>query len=158
ARDVFEKLRDVFPDQVRTRILVAVRYPTAPAYTPERVGSLYELGQRLAALPGVVKVEGVVDSDPRLNADYFQADAETPVDELPAAARRMRSMVASDKVALLTVLTDAPPTSEAARSLVRTIRADRKVGDGTFLVGGSPANDVDLNEFILARAPAAIAF
>jgi RND superfamily putative drug exporter len=158
ARDVYEKLRAVFPDQVRTRILVAVRYPTAPAYTPERVGPLYDLAQRFAALPGVVKVEGVVDNDPRLTVDYFAADAETAYDELPAAARRMRSMVTADKVALLTVLTDAPPTSEAARALVRTIRQNRQVGDGTFLVGGSPANDVDLNAFILSRAPAAIAF
>lgn len=158
ARDVYERLREVFPDQVRTRILVAVRYPTAPAYTPERVGPLYDLAQRFAALPGVVKVEGVVDNDPRLTVDYFEADAETANDELPLAARRMREMVTADEVALLTVLTDEPPTSEAARALVRTIRANRQVGDGTFLVGGAPANDVDLNAYILARAPAAIAF
>lgn len=158
ARDVYEEMRQVFPDQGRTRILVAVRYPTAPVYTPERVGPLYDLAQRIAALPGVVKVEGVVNTDPRLNRDYFEADAETPMDELPLAAQRMRSMVASDHVALLMVLTDAPPTSEAARSLVRTIRKDRRVGDGTLQVGGAPANDVDLNAFILARAPAAIAF
>jgi RND superfamily putative drug exporter len=159
ARDVYEEMRQVFPDQGRTRILVVVRYPTAPVYTPERVGPLYDLAQRIAALPGVVKVEGAVDTDPRLNRDYFEADAETAADELPLAAQRMRSMVTSDQVALLMVLTDAPPTSEAARGLVRTIRRNRQVGeDGTLQVGGAPANDVDLNDFILARAPGAIAF
>lgn len=158
ARDVYEQLRQVFPDQVRTRILVAVRYPTAPAYTPERVGPLYALAQRFAKLPGVLKVEGVVDTDPRLTVDYFEADAETPDEDLPSAARRMRGMMTADKVALLMVLTDAGPTSEAARALVRTIRADRRVGDGTLLVGGAPANDVDLDDFIFSRAPAAIAF
>ncbi len=158
ARDVYERLRHVFPDQARTRILVVVRYPTAPAYTPERVGPLYELAQRIAAMPGVVKVEGAVIIDPRLTVDYFEADAETPTDDLPLAARRMRALVTSDKIALLTVLTNAPPASEAARSLVRAIRRDRRVGDGTMLVGGAPANDVDLNAFILSRAPMAIAF
>jgi RND superfamily putative drug exporter len=151
-------MREIFPDQGLTRILVAVRYPTAPAYTPERVGPLYDLAQRIAGLSGVVKVEGAVDTDPRLNRDYFEADAETPNDELPLAAQRTRAMVTSDEIALLMVLTDAPPTSEAARTLVRSIRRDRRVGDGFLQVGGAPANDVDLNDFILARAPAAIAF
>src|SRR5205823_118465 len=49
-------------------------------------------------------------------------------------------------------------TSEAARALVHTIRANRQVGDGTLTVTGPPANDVDLNAFILSRAPLAIAF
>jgi RND superfamily putative drug exporter len=158
ARDVYEELRRLFPDQARTRILLVVRYPGAPAYTPERVGPLYELAQRIEGLPGVAKVEGVVDTDPRLTVEYFEADAETPTDDLPLAAQRMRGLVTTDDIALLTVLTDAPPTSEAARALVRTIRRDRRVGDGAFIVGGPPANDVDLNAFILARAPAAIAF
>ncbi len=158
ARDVYEELRRLFPDQARTRILMLVRFPDAPAYTPERVGSLYDLAERVAALPGVVKVEGVVDTDPRLNREYFEADAETPTEDLPSAAQRMREMVTADSIALLMALTDAPPTSEAARDLVRTIRADRRVGEGTMLVGGPPANDVDLNEFVLARAPLAIAF
>jgi RND superfamily putative drug exporter len=70
----------------------------------------------------------------------------------------MRGMVTANNIALLTVLTDAPPTSEPARDLVRTLRRDRRVGEATILVGGPPANDVDLNEFILSRAPAAIAF
>lgn len=158
ARDVFEELREYFPDQARTRILVVARYPSEPALTPERVGPLYDLAQRIARLPGVLKVEGVVDTDPRLTRDYFEADAETPTDELPAAARRVRNMMTAKNLALMTVLIDAAPTSEPARALVRTIRQDRQIGDGTMLVGGAPANDVDLNAFVIARAPYAIAF
>jgi len=70
----------------------------------------------------------------------------------------VRAMVTTKNLALLIVHTEAGPTSEEARSLVRTIRTDRRVGDGTFLVTGSPANDVDLNAFILSRVPYAIAF
>jgi len=158
ARDVYEKMRVLFPDQARTRILMLVRFPDAPAYTPDRVGALYDLAERVAAMPGVAKVEGVVDTDPRLNREYFEADAETEVDDLPSSARRMREMVTADNIALLIALTDEGPTSEAARNLVRKIRRDRHVGDGTLLVGGPPANDVDLNRFVLERAPAAITF
>lgn len=158
ARDVYEELREAFPDQARTRILVVARYPSEPALTPERVGPLYDLAQRIKALPGVVKVEGVVDTDPRLNREYFVADAETATDELPSAARRVRAMMTAKNLALLIVLTDAPPTSEAARDVVRAIRTDRTVGDGAFIVGGPPANDVDLNAFILSRVPYALGF
>lgn len=156
ARDVYEEVRRVFPDQASTRILVVVQYPDAPAYTPERVGPLYDLAQRLAQLPGVAKVEGVVDTDPRLTRDYFEADAETPEEDLPAAAARMRALVTAKNIALLTVVTNAGPTSAEARALVQLLRQNRTVGDGTILVGGTPANDVDLNAFILSRAPWAV--
>jgi RND superfamily putative drug exporter len=158
ARDVYEQLKRVFPDQTRTRILILVEYPTAPALTPERVGEMYDFGMKIAALPGVVKVEGVVDNDPRLARGYFEADAETATDELPKPAQRMRSMVTNDRIALVMALTDASPVSEEARALVREIRRTRKIGDGTIRVGGPPANDVDLNAFILSRAPWAITF
>jgi RND superfamily putative drug exporter len=158
ARDVYEELREAFPDQGKTRILVLLTYPDAPAYTAERVGPMYELAQKLTTLPGVVKVEGAVDTDPRLNQFYFEADAETPYEELPRAAQRVRDMSTAANYALLMVVTDASPTSDTARSLVRTIRNTRQVGEATVRVGGAPANDVDLNDFIFARAPAAIAF
>jgi RND superfamily putative drug exporter len=122
ARDVYEEVRTTFPSQAQTRILVVVRYPTEPALTPERVEPLYDLAQRIAKLPGVVKVEGVVDTDPQLTVEYFKADAETPTDELPSPARRVRGMVTAKNLALLLVLTDAGPTSESARALVRAIR------------------------------------
>src|SRR5262245_35677443 len=85
ARDVYEEMRVAFPDQARTRLLVVVRYPTEPAYTPERIDPLYDLAQRIEKLPGVLKVEGVVDTDPRLTAEYFKADAETPIEDLPTS-------------------------------------------------------------------------
>ncbi len=158
ARDVFEEMKVAFPDQARTRVLVVARYPDEPAFTPERVGPLYALAQRIRALPGVVKVEGVVDTDPRLTEEYFRADAETPTEDLPLAAQRVRAMMTTKNLALLIVHTDAAPTSEAARALVHAIRADRRVGDGSFIVTGAPANDVDLNAFILARVPYAMGF
>lgn len=159
ARDVYEQVRLAFPDQVRTRIQVVAQYPAGtPAYTPERVGALYDLGQRLLALPGVAKFEGVVDSDARLTRDYFTADAEMPDDWLPPDALRMREMVAHGNLALLSVLTDAAPASDQARAIVHAIRAAPRQGDATLLVTGPTAHDLDITEFTLARAPWAIGF
>lgn len=159
ARDVYERMRAAFPDQIRTRIQVVARFPEgSAAYTPERVGQLYDLGQRLLQRPGVAKFEGVVDSDDRLTRDYFTADAEMPDEWLPPDALRMRSMIAAGNLALLTLLTDAAPASDQARDIVRAIRAEPRLGDATLLVAGPTAHDLDITEFTFARAPWAIGF
>jgi RND superfamily putative drug exporter len=67
-------------------------------------------------------------------------------------------MVTGRDVSLLSALTDAAPSSETARAIVHALRADRAVGDGTLLVTGQTARDVDITEFTLARAPYAIGF
>ena len=158
ARDVYEQLAKAFPDQGRTRIQIVIRYRDGTAYTPERVGQIYDAAQRYRQLPGVVKFEGVVDSDERLTRDYFTADAEMPDDWLPPDAQKMRSLVAADGVALLTLLADGSPASPAARDIVRAIRRDPRIGDGTLLVTGATAHDLDISDFTLSRAPMAIAF
>jgi RND superfamily putative drug exporter len=59
---------------------------------------------------------------------------------------------------LLAVLSDAPPASAAARTIVETLRRERTIGDGTLLVAGATAHDMDITAFIRAGAPRAIAF
>jgi RND superfamily putative drug exporter len=61
-------------------------------------------------------------------------------------------------VVLLNAVIDAPPDSEAAREVVREIREYRSVGDGTLVVGGRIAMDVDATSYIVSRAPYAIGF
>jgi RND superfamily putative drug exporter len=67
-------------------------------------------------------------------------------------------MTASDHVVLVNALADSAPDSEDAREVVRAIRAERRVGDGTLLVGGQTAEDVDATAYIRGRAPWAMAF
>jgi RND superfamily putative drug exporter len=57
---------------------------------------------------------------------------------------------------ILYAISDEPPESDEARDVVRAIRADRRVADGTLLVGGETANDVDATDFIKARVPKAV--
>jgi RND superfamily putative drug exporter len=61
-------------------------------------------------------------------------------------------------VVVLHVRTDGAPSSAAAAALVRAIRADRSVADGSLLVAGPAALDLDVTDFIIERAPKAIAF
>ena len=158
ARATYEALRVAFPDQTRNRILAVVRFPSAPVLNAERMGALYDLSRRIRGWPGVAGVESIVDIDPEMTRDDYQDLAETPEASLPPAARRMLEMVVGRSIVLLSVLTDSPPASKEARSIVRALREERRVEDGTLLVAGVTAHDLDVTEFILGRAPLAIAF
>jgi RND superfamily putative drug exporter len=158
ARDTFEALREAFPEQTRTRILGVAVFPSAPALTAERIGALYDLSHRIRNLPDVAAVDSIADIDPGMTRDDYQELAETPEAALPPAARQMLGMVAGKDILLLSVLSDAAPANDRARAIVRALRRDRRVGDGTLLVAGPTAHDVDVTAFILGRAPAAIAF
>ncbi|HLK11375.1 MAG TPA: MMPL family transporter [Candidatus Binatia bacterium] len=158
ARRGYEVLRRWFPAAAATRILVAVRFPTAPAFTPERARALAAASRRFAALPGVSGVESAVDVDPRLDADAYAQLAATPAALRPPAFNAALARTAGGHVALLSVLTAAPTVSPEAAAIVRAIRAHRRVGDGALLVGGETANDMDSTDFVLDRTPRAIGF
>ena len=129
ARRGYELLRVHFPDRAANRIVVAVRFPSSPM-EPERMTALRALEARMAALPGVREVDGPT-SDP--------------------------SIPMGDDAIVLYAIADAPPESLEARAIVHALRADRAVADGTLLVGGTTANDVDVTAYMLARAPKAVA-
>jgi putative drug exporter of the RND superfamily len=129
ARHGYELLRVHFPDQAANRIAVAVRFPSSPMM-PGRPAAIRALEARIAALPSVRTVDGP-STDPTI-----------PI---------------GDDAIVLYAITDAVPESDEARAIVRALRADRLVGDGTLLVGGVTANDVDVASYVLRRAPKAVA-
>lgn len=158
ARRGYELLRRDFPEQARTRAVVAVRFPAAPVFTEERVSAIFDLSRRIAKIPGVLRVESLMDGDPKMEKeDYQELYVHTPsqVAALVGAAKRM---TAGDRVILLNAVIDASPDSEAARDVIRALRADRRAGDGAFLVGGQTAKDLDATDYVLDRAPRAVGF
>jgi RND superfamily putative drug exporter len=158
ARRGYELLVRDFPDQAMTRVTVAVRFPGAPALTEGRVGALYDLSRRMAAIPHVRRVESVVDGDPALRRADYQHLLLLPPGQSVSRVLEARRMSVGDHVVLLEAITDRAPESEEARAVVRAIREDRQVADGALLVGGQTAEDLDATAFILKRAPRAIAF
>ncbi len=158
ARRGYESLVHDFPDQAMTRLTVAVRFPSAPALTEERVSALYDLSRRIAAIPHVRRVSSVVDSDPALGrSDYQRLLLHTPAEAAGKVAMATRATV-GDHVVLLEVITDRAADSEEARDLVRAVRSSHQVGDGTLAVGGQTAEDLDTTAYIVKRAPRAMAF
>ncbi len=139
-----------------TRITVAVEFPSAPALTPERVAAIYDLSHRIAAMPGVRKVESLTDNGQPLPKEQAVYLLLNPPPEARPMVEMAKALLASDRVVLVHAVTDAAPESVEAREIVHAIRSARRVGDGTLLVAGATANDLDATAYILHRTPYAI--
>ena len=127
ARRGLELLSTNFPELAATPIELVAEFPPAPALAGEREEALHDLARFIARVPGVSRVEG-----PRLSAGGARA-------------------------ALIHVLTTEPPESETARRIVRALQSYGPIADGRVLVAGQTANDLDATDYILSRAPYAVA-
>jgi hypothetical protein len=67
-------------------------------------------------------------------------------------------MTVGDRVVVLYALLDSAPETQASQDVVRAIRRDRAVFDGTLSVGGQTASDMDATAFVRERTPCAIGF
>ncbi len=158
ARRGAEQLAQFFPLQAATRILVVVEFPDGDAFSPRRVGALFDASRRFASLPGVIGVESIVDLDPSLDREGYLKIASAPRSFLPPEFEIAADQFLVGRVALFHLLTAASPTSAQARDLVRRIRENRTVVDGRLWVGGQPALDVDSMEYLRQRTPRALVF
>ncbi|NBD08234.1 MULTISPECIES: MMPL family transporter [Corallococcus] len=158
ARQGAERLARLFPREAATRVLVAVEFPSGNPLTPERAGALFDASRRIAALPGVLGVESAVDLVPGMDRATVQRLAAAPPQAMPPELAASRAAYLTGSVAVMQVLTSAPPSSREARDLVRTLRENRVVGDGRWVVGGQTATDVDAGAFVRHHTPAAVGF
>jgi RND superfamily putative drug exporter len=152
ARQGFEWLHQAFPDEADTEFTVAVEFPEGSALTQPRVDALVALADRIAALPGIRRVQSVVE-DPRLRPMLA-----APPPPLAAQVGALTRAFSKGNVVFLRAISAEGPQSDQARAVVRAIRAQRAVGDGTLVVGGESALDLDTTHRLLERAPWAVGF
>jgi uncharacterized membrane protein YdfJ with MMPL/SSD domain len=161
ARRGYELLREDFPAQAATRIVVALRFPTGPGLTKEHVGTLYDVSRRIGALPDVRKVLSMVDGDDPLAKEDYQDVLIHPSEMYAPIVEEAKNLSVGERVILLTVLTDRVPESKEARELVRQVRrvtVDGMPAAGELVVGGQTARDLDISGFVEKRTPMAMGF
>jgi RND superfamily putative drug exporter len=157
ARKGYEILKRDFPDEGDTRVVMSVLFPTSPALTHERIGALFDLSQRVAAMPHVTKVLSIV-SGAGVGKEDYQALLLDPPDLYRAQVDAGKKMTVGDRAVVLYALLDSPPETQASQHVIRSLRSNRDVKDGTLSVGGQTASAMDATEFVRERTPRAIAF
>jgi len=158
SRQGYDLLLQEFPGQDRTQMSVVVKYLDGNPLTARRVADLYDFSRRLEAIPDVLRVESVVNVDPKLSrSDYQALLAGNTAVRPPALEDGIRQSV-GQHIVVLSVLTAKAPQGDPARAIVHTIRAEQAPPGSQVLVTGQTAFDIDIVNFILQRTPAAVLF
>jgi RND superfamily putative drug exporter len=157
ARRGYELLRRAFPEQAENRIVAVVDFPSAPALTPARIEALHDFASRVAALPSVEGVSGIVDPKSPVPREAWPSLLLAPPPEMAAQIEQSKRLSVGAHSVLFEVKTKDLPDSRRAQDLVRALRQRRAVGDGKLLVGGETANNVDTAQFLYERAPRLVA-
>ena len=158
ARQGYDNLIKNFPGQDQTDFSVVVHYAQGSPLTAERIGDQYDLSQRLAATPGVIRVNSIYSASPSLSrSDYQRLYSGSPSQLPPELHQALGQGVGKDLV-LLSAVSNEQASSDAARNTLKAIRAQRVGDGGELLVTGQTAFDVDIINFIVGRTPLAVGF
>ena len=156
SRAAFDRLKAEFGEGEFAPIVLAIRMPAA-ATAPDQLAALFDYSRRLAADPRIVRVQGLVDVDPRLKLAQYQllyADPNGPRDRYVAEA-----LAASTKgnLTAFTIYTPYGPNRDEGRSLVTDLRDPSgplaPPPGAVVLVGGGAADVTDVVNRVAADFP-----
>jgi putative drug exporter of the RND superfamily len=158
ARQGYDNLTKNFPGQDQTNFTVVVHYAQGSPLTSVRIADQYELSRRLAAVPGVLRVNSIYSADPSLELADYQRLYTGSAAQLPPEVRQALSQSVGKDIVVITAVSNQQESSDAARRILKDIRAQRVGGGGELLVTGPTAFDVDIINFIVGRTPTAVGF
>ena len=135
-----------FTGRTRRRSKRSCTTPLRIPLTAEHVGDMYDLTQRLCfdaqrASGGKHRRRRPMTSS-LTKADYRRLFIPGQHESLPATLQQALTIGAGSHIALLNIVTNKPPTSDEARTIVRAVRAEQVAG-GQVLATGETAFDLD---------------
>jgi len=158
SRVALHAITDRFPGQDQNSFQVVVHYANATdPLGADNVSALYDLSRKLAAVPGILHVAGVVDVDPSFPKQRYVALYADRAALPPALQEGIRQSVGKD-IAVLTAYSATEIGSDTARQQLKDIRAVQAPAGAELLVTGFTAYDVDAINFILGKTPLAVGF
>lgn len=124
-------------------------------FTAARLGTVYDVGARLADDPRVTRVQSIVPPTLAREQAVGAAFLQRGLDRLGVETGVGR--LASDRAAVIVAYTDSLPNSEGSKALLAELRALDPPGL-TVMVDGGTAEIVDVVAKMYAEFPRAIAF
>jgi RND superfamily putative drug exporter len=143
SRVVLDILNTRFPANETSPVQILVE-TNGDATSAANLAALYDYTRQVQAVPGVRRVDSLVNLDPALigkefqKADYLQFYAAAP------QARAVAANFSKNNTSLVSVLYDGDPVSGANQDLVRHLRSLTPPAGLSPLVGGTTAQAVDM--------------
>lgn len=153
-----EVLQREFPGADTNPIVLVLRYREGSPLAAPRIRALYDLTRWVRALPGVTRIDSIVDLAPGISPEQYIQIAAVPAAFRPPGLDVAFQQMAGPQVLVVAVHTHLTPTSDEARALVRRIRAEHPPIDAELLLTGPTAFDLDFIDVVRAATPTAIGF
>ena len=156
SRLAFDRLAAAFGEGPFAPIVLAIR-TTGPATEPRNVAALYDYSRRLAADPRVVRVDSVVNGDPRLSLAQYQLLYASPGGPPDRFTQEALAATTKGDLTAFTIITPFGPNNAHGRELARDLRAATgplaAPGGMSMLVGGGAADVEDVVAGVAAEFP-----
>ncbi len=137
-------------------LLLAI-HTTGPVTSPANVGKLYDWSRRIAADPRVVRVQGIVDLDPRLGKAQYELLYSTPGGPPDRFAATQLQATTRGDLTTFSVYTPYDPNRSAFRALVDELRSPSSAlappPGITVQVAGGAADVADVVGAVAAEFP-----
>ncbi len=158
SRRGWDQLTSEFQKVDANPIIVVVKYPGGSPLSVEHVNGIYDLSHWLAQLPGVNRVNSIVDLNPATSLIEYLLLYSEPASHVPQGVQfALKKMVGKD-IVMLVAQTSLEAGGDQALNLVRTIRGSHPPLGGEVMVTGETAFHVDFIEAIEEWSPFVIGF
>ena len=154
SRQAFDLLVDEYGAGEIAPLLIVLESP-GDIFAPQNLGSIYDIGARLANDPRVKRVQSIVPPALPKDRAIDVATLGRGLDQLGIDTGAGR--LARDDTTVILAYTNSLPNDEQSKALLREVRAIEPPGM-TLLVDGGTAEIVDVVAEMYANFPKAIAF
>jgi RND superfamily putative drug exporter len=155
SRVVSEILDSQFPKNETSPIQLVVNTNGDPT-SAANLSLLYDYTRQIAAVPGVRRVDSLVNLDPKLDKASYQALYSEFGRKLNPQADKAASFYAKGNYTLISVLYDSDPRSSASQEIVRNLRTLGAPEGMNVQVGGASAQLVDFLTSLEQSVPVAL--
>ncbi len=161
SRAAYDVLAKNFGEGEFAPIVLAVQ-TQGDATTPANLAALYDYSRRLAADPRIIRVDSLVDVDPRLTLAQYELMYDAPGGPPDRYTAASLAATTRGNLTAFTITTPYGPNAPEGRALVRDIRDPTSPlappAGMTVLVGGGAADVEDVVTRVWADFPRTAAF
>jgi RND superfamily putative drug exporter len=155
GEDVLER---EFPGADTNPIVLVLYYHEGSPLAAARIRALYDFSRWIQTLPGVAKVDSIVDLAPGISPEQYTQIAAIPAAFRPPGLDIAFKQMVGERVVVLAAHTHLPAAGDEARALVRRIRHEHPPIDAELLLTGPTAFDLDFIDLIRGATPSAVGF
>ncbi|MEJ7653242.1 MAG: MMPL family transporter [Chloroflexia bacterium] len=157
SREAFDQLKQEFTAGALAPIQVVFK-SDGPITAPENLATMRRLSEAVRREKGVLRVESIVNVDPRLTLEQYELMYLNPEDVPDGFGRAILDATTTEHVALMQVYSEYLWNDPESQLIVERLRATKLPAGIELQVGGATAEVQDVVNEMYAEFPRALLF